>query len=49
MSNTFVNWLKSDNVIKTGADSYKTQCTLYVPTFNIEQLKTYFKKEYKTL
>lgn len=49
MRNTFATWLKSDNVIKTGADSYKTQCTQYVPTFNIEQLKNYFKKEYKTL
>jgi hypothetical protein len=47
MRTEFNTWLKSDNVIKTGPDSYKTQCTQYVPTFNVEQLKKYFKKEFK--
>jgi hypothetical protein len=46
MNAEFKNWLKSDNVIKVNTDGYKTQCTLYVPTFNLKELKKYFKKEY---
>lgn len=46
MRTDFTNWLKSDNVVKVDMDKYKTQCTLYVPTFNLKELKAYFKKEY---
>lgn len=41
----FLNWLDSDNVIKTG-EGYKTQCSQYVPTFNDKEVYTYYLKEY---
>jgi len=42
----FKLWIKSDDVVKTGKDEYKTQCTLYSKKFTRAELKNYFKKEY---
>lgn len=38
---------QSDNVIKTGANEYKTQCTQYARKFTLSELITYLLNEYK--
>lgn len=43
----FKEWLNSDNVIKT-KEGYRTQCTQYSKTFTLEQLLTYFDREYNS-
>lgn len=43
----FREFVNSDNVVKTGANEYKTQCTLYRKKFTLLQLRRYFKKEYE--
>lgn len=42
----FEEWKNSDNVVKTGPDEYRTQCSQYRPSFSLEELKEYFRKEY---
>lgn len=41
----FIEWYKSDNVIKT-AEGFRTQCSQYAKAFNKKELYIYFKKEY---
>ena len=42
----FKKWLKSDNVIKTDADTYTTQCTQYRAKFTLIEAYLYFRAEY---
>ena len=42
----FLKWLKSDNVIKTGLNEYRSQCSLYSIPMTRKQAYKYFKKEY---
>lgn len=42
----FLNWLKSDNVIKISVNEYKTQCSQYSISMTRKQAYIYFKKEY---
>ena len=44
----FEEWKDSDNVIQTGTNEYRTQCTLYRKGFSLEELKEYFRKEYSS-
>lgn len=41
----FLDWIKSDNVIKT-KDGYRTQCNQYAIAMTKKELYVYFKKEY---
>lgn len=43
----FNRWVKSDNVVKNSDKEYVTQCSQYRIKMNYEELKSYFKKEYK--
>jgi hypothetical protein len=42
----FLEWLKSDNVIRTGSNEYRSQCSLYSIPMTRKQAYAYFKKEY---
>jgi hypothetical protein len=42
----FLKWLKSDNVIRTGLNEYRSQCSLYSIAMTKKQAYAYFKKEY---
>ena len=42
----FDAWIKSDNVWQDKDDRYLTQCSQYKIPMTLEQLETYFKKEY---
>jgi hypothetical protein len=42
----FDAWIKSDNVWQDKDDRYLTQCSQYMIPMTLEQLETYFKKEY---
>lgn len=42
----FLWWLKSDNVIKVGANEYRTQCSQYSIGMNRKEAYIYFKREY---
>ena len=42
----FISWLKSDNVHYGDDKLYSTQCSMWRPSFTIEQLADYFIKEY---
>jgi hypothetical protein len=42
----FEAWLNSDNVVKTGPDEYRTQCSQYTLPMTLKKLKQYFQKEY---
>ena len=44
----FLKWLKSDNVIRTGLNEYRSQCSLYSIPMTRKQAYKYFKKEYLT-
>jgi hypothetical protein len=39
-------FVKSDNVIKTGKNEYRTQCSLYRIPMTIKALCKYVKREY---
>ena len=43
----FLAFKRSDNVIRTGKNEYKTQCSQYGKGFTRKELYIYFKKEYK--
>ena len=45
MKQQFLNWIDSDNVIKTETE-YKTQCSQYRKSFTFSSLYRYFVKEY---
>jgi intracellular sulfur oxidation DsrE/DsrF family protein len=42
----FLDWLESDNVVKSGENEYKTQCTQYKKVFDYDELLEYFINEY---
>jgi hypothetical protein len=43
----FVSFLLfSDNVVRTGQDEYRTQCSLYKKGFTLSELYKYFVKNY---
>lgn len=42
----FQDWLNSDNVIKTGENEYKTQCSQYTIPMTLLELKKYYLKEF---
>lgn len=41
----FKEWLNSEDVIKT-KKGYMTRCTQYTKAFTLQQLLTYFDREY---
>jgi len=43
---SFLNWLKSDNVIKISVNEYLSQCSQYSISMTRKQAYIYFKKEY---
>jgi len=42
----FRKWLASDQILKTGKDEYKTQCTLFSCKFTLKELRDFFIKTY---
>jgi hypothetical protein len=42
----FLWWIKSDNVIKVGANEYRTQCSQYSISMNRKEAYIYFKRNY---
>ena len=44
--NQFLDWINSDNVIKTGENEYKTQDSQYRIKLTRKQAYAYFKKEF---
>jgi hypothetical protein len=43
----FLDWVDSDNVVKSHDHYYKTQCSQYRISFTFGELRKYFYKEYK--